>query len=170
MNQYQYLPLTKVHCYWGFLTFHLCAFNVLNRLPHDIWPSCLFGLFLAMAVSQCCYEWPCQFLFLFLLYKIVLVLPYMNMYLPQVYTCSPSWTPLPPHSPYHPSGSSQCTSLKDPISNLDWQLVSFMILHMFPWHSSKSSHPPPLPQSPKTVLYICVLFAVSHTGLSLPSF
>ena len=52
MNQYQYLPLTKVHCYWGFLTFHLCAFNVLNRLPHDIWPSCLFGLFLAMAVSQ----------------------------------------------------------------------------------------------------------------------
>ena len=28
---------------------------------------------------------------------------------PWVYTCSPSWTPLPPPSPYHPSGSSQCT-------------------------------------------------------------
>ena len=28
----------------------------------------------------------------------------------QVYMCSPSWTLLPPHSPYHPSGSSQCTS------------------------------------------------------------
>ena len=39
--------------------------------------------------------------------KILLVLPYINMYLPQVYTCSLSWTPLPPPSSYHPSGSSQ---------------------------------------------------------------
>ena len=31
---------------------------------------------------------------------------------PQVYMCSPSWTHLPPPSPYHPSGSSQCTSPK----------------------------------------------------------
>ena len=29
-------------------------------------------------------------LFFFLLYNIVLVLPYINMILPQVYTCSPS--------------------------------------------------------------------------------
>ena len=28
-----------------------------------------------------------------LLYNIVLVLPYINMNLPQIYTCSPSWTP-----------------------------------------------------------------------------
>ena len=35
-----------------------------------------------------------------LLYNIVLVLPYINMNPPQVYTCSPSWTPLPPPSPY----------------------------------------------------------------------
>ena len=27
----------------------------------------------------------------------------INMNLPWVYTCSPSWTPLPPPSPYHPS-------------------------------------------------------------------
>ena len=49
-----------------------------------------------------------SFFFFFLLYNIVLVLPYINMNLPRVYTCSPSWTPLPPPSPYHPSGSSQC--------------------------------------------------------------
>ena len=36
------------------------------------------------------------------------------MNLPQVYMCSPSWTLLPPPSPYHPSGSSQCTSPKHP--------------------------------------------------------
>jgi len=47
---------------------------------------------------------------------MVLVLPYINMNLPQVYLCSPSCTPLPPSSPYHPSGSSQCTSPKHTVS------------------------------------------------------
>ena len=45
---------------------------------------------------------------------MVLVLTYINMNLPQVYMCSPSCTPLPPPFPYHPSGSSQCTSPKHP--------------------------------------------------------
>ena len=38
---------------------------------------------------------------------------------PQVYTCSSSWTLLPPPSPYHPSGSSQCTSPKHPVSCIE---------------------------------------------------
>ena len=33
--------------------------------------------------------------------------------------------------------------------NLDWWFVSHMILYMFQCHSPKSSHPRPLPQSPK---------------------
>ena len=33
--------------------------------------------------------------------------------------CSPSWTLLPPPSPYHPSGSSQCTSPKHPVSCIE---------------------------------------------------
>ena len=48
-----------------------------------------------------------------------MVLPYINMNPPRVYTCSPSWTPLPPPSPYHPSGSSQCTSPKQPVSCIE---------------------------------------------------
>ena len=59
------------------------------------------------------------FIIIILLYNIVLVLPYINMHQPQVYTCSPSWTPLPPPSPYHPSGSSQCTSPKLPVSCIE---------------------------------------------------
>ena len=43
-----------------------------------------------------------------------MILPYINMNLPQVYTCSPSWTLLPSPSLYHPSESSQCTSPKHP--------------------------------------------------------
>ena len=46
-------------------------------------------------------------------------LPYINMNPPRVYTCSPSWTPLPPPSPYHLSGSSQCTSPKHPVSCIE---------------------------------------------------
>ena len=60
--------------------------------------------------------------FFFLLYSIVLVLPYLpyiNMNPPRVYMCSPSWTPLPPSSLYHPSGSSQCTSPKLPVSCIE---------------------------------------------------
>ena len=41
------------------------------------------------------------------------------MHPPWVYMCSPSWTPLPPRSPYHPSGSSQCTSPKLPVSCIE---------------------------------------------------
>ena len=52
-----------------------------------------------------------------------MVLPCINMNPPRVYTCSPSWTPLPPPSPYHPSGSSQCTSPKHPVSCIKPGLV-----------------------------------------------
>ena len=62
-----------------------------------------------------------------LLYNIVLVLPYINMNLPRVYMCSPSWTPLPPPTPYHPSGSSQCTSPKHPVSWIEPGLVIHFI-------------------------------------------
>ena len=43
---------------------------------------------------------------------------------PQVYTCSPSRTPLPPPSLYHPSGSSQCTSPKQPVSCIELGLLT----------------------------------------------
>ena len=57
------------------------------------------------------------FFYFILLYNTVLVLPYINMNPPWVYMSSQSWTPLPPpSSPYHLSGSSQCTSPKHPVS------------------------------------------------------
>jgi len=108
----------------------------------------------------------------FLLYNIVLVLPYINMHPPWVYTCSPSWTPLPPYSPYHPSGSSQCTSPKLPVSCIEPGLaIHFLydIIHVLMPFSQVI--PPSLSHRvQKTVLYISVSFAVSHTGLLLPSF
>ena len=46
---------------------------------------------------------------------------------PQVYMCSPSWTLLPPPSPFHPSGSSQCTSPKQPVSCIEPGLATRFI-------------------------------------------
>ena len=53
-------------------------------------------------INQLCF---CFFFFnfIFKLYIIVLVLPNIKMNPLQVYMCSPSWTLLPPPSPYHPS-------------------------------------------------------------------
>ena len=45
------------------------------------------------------------------------------MDLPWVYMCFPSWTPLPPPSPSHPLGSSQCTSPEHPVSCIKPGLV-----------------------------------------------
>ena len=73
------------------------------------------------------------FYFIFKLYIIVLVLPNIKMNPPQVYMCSPSRTLLPPPSPYHPSGLSQCTSPKHPVSCIEpWLATRFIhdILHV----------------------------------------
>ena len=69
-----------------------------------------------------------------------------------------------------PSGSSQCTSPKHPISN--WTGDLFLIWYYTCFNAILPNHPT-LALShrvQKTVLYICVSFAVSHKGLSLPSF
>ena len=70
---------------------------------------------------------------------------------PQVYTCSPSWTPshLPPCTIPLGHPSAPAPSILYPASNLDWRFISYMILYMFQCYFSKSSHPLPLPQSSK---------------------
>ena len=87
------------------------------------------------------------------------------------YTCVPHPEPsslLPPHTiplgrPIAPAPSIQYRA-----SNLDWWLVSYMILYIFQYHSPKSSHPLPLPQSPKDCsihqcLFCCLVYRVIVT-------
>ena len=57
------------------------------------------------------------FIFLTLQYCIGFAVHWHD--LPWVYMCSPSWIPLPPPSPSHPSGSSQCTSPAHPASYIE---------------------------------------------------
>ena len=84
---------------------------------------------------------------------------------PWVYMCPPSWTPLPPPSPSHPSGSFQCTSPEhlSHASNLDWRSISHMVIYMFQWYSLRSSHPHLLPQSPKVCsLHLCLFCCLAY--------
>ena len=63
------------------------------------------------------------YFYFILLYNTVLVLPYIDMNPPQLYMSSQSWTPLPPPTSYHLSGSSLCTSPKHPVSFIEHRLV-----------------------------------------------
>ena len=68
---------------------------------------------------------------------------------------------LPPHIiPLgHPSAPAQ--SILYHASNQDWWFVSHMILYMFQYHSPKSSHPRPLPES-NSLFFTSVSLLLSH--------
>ena len=74
-----------------------------------------------------------------------MVLPHINMNPPRVYTRSQSWAPLPPPSPYHPSGSSQCTSAKHPISCIEPGLAIHFIYDILHVSMPFSQITPPSP-------------------------
>ena len=65
-------------------------------------------------------------------FNFILFLPNIKMNPPQVYMCSPSCTLLPPPSPHHPSGSSQCTSPKHPVSCIEPGLATRFIHDILP--------------------------------------
>ena len=56
-------------------------------------------------------------------------------------------------------------SILYPVLDIDWRFVSYRIVYMFQCHSPKSSHPHPLPQSPKDCskhlcLFCCLTYKV----------
>ena len=87
------------------------------------------------------------------------------------YTCVPHPEPfslLPLHTIPLGRPSAPAPSIQHRASNLDWRLVSYMILYMFQCHSPKSSHPLPLPQNPKDCsihqcLFCCLVYRVIVT-------
>ena len=70
---------------------------------------------------------------------------------------------LPPHLiPLgHPSAPAPSTLYH--ASNLDWQFISHVIIHMFQCHSSISSRPHILPQSPKDCfIHLCLFCCLAY--------
>ena len=77
----------------------------------------------------------------------------------------PILNPLPPPSPYHPSGSSQCTSPKLPVSCIEPGLeIRFLydIIHvLMPFSQIIPSLP--LPQSPKDCsIHLCLFYCLAY--------
>ena len=84
--------------------------------------------------------------------------------LPWVYMRSQSWTPLPPPTPYHLSGSSPCTSPKHPVSCIEHRLV----IHFLPDSThvsmpfSQIIPPSPSPTESKSPFYTSMSLLLSR--------
>ena len=90
---------------------------------------------------------------------------------PWVYMCSPSWPSLPPPSPSHPSGSSQCTSPEHPVSCIEPGLAIYFTydnIHVSMLFSQiiPSS---PSPTSFRTFKWIIRLSLAAQTVKNLPA-
>ena len=72
---------------------------------------------------------------------------------------------LPPHNISLGHPHAPAPSMLYPASDIDWRFVPYMIVYMFQSHSPKSSHPLPLPLSPKVrsthlCLFCCLTYRV----------
>ena len=83
-------------------------------------------------------------------------------------TCDPKHEPpshLPPHNIPLGHPHAPAPSMLYPALDIDWRFDSYMIVYMFQCHSPKSSHPLPLPLSPKVYsthlcLFCCLAYRV----------
>ena len=115
--------------------------------------------------------WHFIYFILFFNFTILYWFCHISKWIRHRYTCAPHPEPsslLPPHTIPLGRPSAPAPSIQYSASNLDWRLVSYMILYMFQCHSPKSSHPLPLPQSPKDCsihqcLFFCLVYRVIVT-------
>ena len=85
---------------------------------------------------------------------------------PQVYMCPPSQISLPPHTPTHPSGLSQCTGFEFSVPCIKPGLVicfTYGNIHVS-MLLSQIIPPLPSPRVQKSVLYICVSWEFYYRG------
>ena len=106
-----------------------------------------------------------KFFILFFNFTILYWFCHISTWIRHRYTRVPHPEPsslLPPRTIPLGRPSAPAPSIQYRASNLEWRLVSYMILYMFQCHSPKSSHPLPLPQSPKDHL---LPWALQHLGI-----
>ena len=83
-----------------------------------------------------------------------------------ILTCVPKHEPpshLPPHNISLGHPHAPATSMRYPASDVDWRFDSYMIVYMLQCHSPKSSHPLPLPLSPKVhFIHLCLFCCLTY--------
>ena len=137
-----------MYCYGGWITKLCSILTIPQTIPiRFLYPRDFFFFFNFF-----------KFYFIFKLYNIVLVLPNIEMNPPQVYLCSPSWT-------YPPSGSSQCTSPKHPVSCIEPGLATHFIHDIIHVSMPFSQISPPFPSPTESIrlIYTSVSLLLSRT-------
>ena len=131
-------------------------------------PGSPWGLARVLSGNAASYQ---HFFFFFqILYftlQYCMVLPYIDMN-PHGCTCVPKHEPpshLLPHNISLGHHRAPAPSMLYPASDIDWRFDSYMIVYMLQFHSPKSSHPLPLPLSPKVrythlCLFCCFAYRV----------
>ena len=112
-----------------------------------------------------------KYLILFFNYTILYWFCHISTWIRHRYTRVPHperSSLLPPRTILLGRPSAPASSIQYHASNLDWRLISYMILYMFQCHSPKPCHPLPLPQSPKDCsihqcLFCCLVYRVIVT-------
>ena len=69
---------------------------------------------------------------------------------------------IPPHTIPLGRASAPTPSIQYRASNLDWRLVSYIILYIFQCHSPKSSHP-----LWKSIAPLCICFSKTHSIIKI---
>ena len=70
---------------------------------------------------------------------------------------------LPPHNISLGHPHAPAPSMLYPVSDIDWRFNSYMIVYMLECHSPKSSHPLPLPLSPKArYTHLCLFSCLAY--------
>ena len=106
------------------------------------------------------------YLFLFLNFTILYWFCHISKWIHHRYTCVPYPEPsslVPSHTIPLGRPCAPAPSIQYRASNLDWRLISYMILYMFQCHSPKSPHPLPLPPRPKDCsIHQCLFCCLVH--------
>ena len=128
---------------------HIMSYQPVPKWPSQLWAVCL----VSCSLSTSFFFFFFKFFLLFLNFtNCISFAKYQNESATGIHVFPilnpPPSSLLSPHTIPLGRPSALAPSIQYRASNLDWQLISYMILYMFQCHSPKSSHPLPLQQSP----------------------
>ena len=114
-----------------------------------------------------CILWDGDQCFSFLFLKNLFIYLFIFLILKSlILTCVPRHEPpfhLPPHNISLGHPHAPAPSMLYPASDIDWRFDSYMIVYMLECHSPKSSHPLPLPLSPKVrYTHLCLFSCLAY--------